>query len=101
MVITQEPAEALTALHGLFAADVLVSREQQDIALPLMIPLSMVMLDILASGGQHERLDPCPYAPLFWDNHSRADPVRIASSLRGYDFREGQRTLRRGMDRVH
>ena len=48
MIITQEPTEALTASHGLRAADVRVPREQQDIALPLMVSLSMVMLDIFA-----------------------------------------------------
>jgi hypothetical protein len=35
MVIAQEPAQSLTTLHGLLAADVCTPREQQDIALPL------------------------------------------------------------------
>jgi hypothetical protein len=46
MVVTQEPAEALAALHGLFATDLRVTREQQDVAFPLVIPLGMVMFDI-------------------------------------------------------
>ena len=48
MVITQEPAQSLAALHGLPAADVCIPREQQDVALSLVIPLSMVMFDIFA-----------------------------------------------------
>jgi hypothetical protein len=48
MIITQEPTQSLAALHGLFAADVSVTREQQNVALPLMIPLNMVMLDVFA-----------------------------------------------------
>jgi hypothetical protein len=50
MVITQEPTEALTALHGLIAADVRVPREQQDIVLTLVIPLSVEMFDLFAQG---------------------------------------------------
>jgi hypothetical protein len=46
MIITQEPAEALAALHGLFATDLRVTRKQQDVAFPLVVPLGMVMLDI-------------------------------------------------------
>jgi hypothetical protein len=50
MVITQEPAEALAALHGAFAAELCVTREQQDVAFPLVIPLGMVMFDIFPQG---------------------------------------------------
>jgi hypothetical protein len=46
MVITQESAESFTTQHRLLAADIRTPREQQDVALPLMIPFGMVMLDI-------------------------------------------------------
>jgi hypothetical protein len=50
MVIAQEPAQSLAASNRTVAADVRTSREQQDIALPLMIPLGVVMLYIFANG---------------------------------------------------
>jgi hypothetical protein len=50
MVITQEPTQSLTALHRPGAADAWIAGEQQDVALPLMIALSMVMLDVFAQG---------------------------------------------------
>jgi hypothetical protein len=50
MVITQEPTQSLTALHVPGAADACIAGEQQDIVLPLMIALSMVMLDVFAQG---------------------------------------------------
>jgi hypothetical protein len=37
-------------LHGLIAADVRVPREQQDIVLALVIPLSVEMFDVFAQG---------------------------------------------------
>src|SRR5260370_33056380 len=48
MVIAQESAQSLAALNRPGAADVRTPREQQDVALPLMIPLGMEMFDILA-----------------------------------------------------
>ena len=48
MVIAQEATQSLATLNEPRAAAVRITREQQDIALPLMIPLSMVMLDIFA-----------------------------------------------------
>ena len=48
MVITQEPTQSLTALHGAGAADACIAGEQRDVVLPLMIALSMVMLDVFA-----------------------------------------------------
>ena len=51
MVITQEPTQSLTASHGLGAADACIAGEQQDVVLPLMIGLSMVMLDVFAQGA--------------------------------------------------
>jgi hypothetical protein len=46
MVITQEPAQPLAALNMPVAAGVCPPREQQDIALSLVIPLDMKMFDI-------------------------------------------------------
>jgi hypothetical protein len=51
MVITQEPTQSLTALHRPGAADACIAGEQQDVVLPLMIALSMVMLDVFAQGA--------------------------------------------------
>jgi hypothetical protein len=51
MAITQEPTQSLTALHLPGAADAWIAGEQQDVALPLMIALSMVMLDVFAQGA--------------------------------------------------
>jgi hypothetical protein len=51
MVITQEPAQSLAALHGPGAADACIAGKQQDVVLPLMIALSMVMLDVFAQGA--------------------------------------------------
>ena len=50
MVITQEPTQSLTALHVPGAADACIAGEQQDVVLPLMIALSMVMFDVFAQG---------------------------------------------------
>jgi hypothetical protein len=47
MVIAQESAQALAALNRPVAADGRTPREQQDVALPLMIPLGMEMFDTL------------------------------------------------------
>ena len=48
MVIAQEPAQPLAALHGLRVTNVRIQGKQQDITFPLMISFSMVMLDIFA-----------------------------------------------------
>ena len=48
MVIAQEPTQSLAALHRPLGVDVCIAREQQDVVLPLMIALSMVMLDVFA-----------------------------------------------------
>jgi hypothetical protein len=50
MAITREPAQSLTALHRPGAADAWIAGEQQDVVLPLMIALSMVMLVVFAQG---------------------------------------------------
>jgi hypothetical protein len=48
MVIAQEPTQSLAALHRPLGGDVCIARKQQDAVLPLMIALSMVMLDVFA-----------------------------------------------------
>ena len=48
MVITQEPAQSHAALHGPLMTNVRIPREQQDIALPLVIPFGMEMFHIFA-----------------------------------------------------
>ena len=48
MVIAQEPAQPLAALHRFLTMRLRDPTEQQDVRLPLMIPLSMVMRNIFA-----------------------------------------------------
>jgi hypothetical protein len=48
MVITQESTPSLAALHRPLTTNIRIPREQQDIALPLVISLSVEMLDIFA-----------------------------------------------------
>jgi hypothetical protein len=48
MVITQQAAQSLAALNMPVAAGVCTPREQQDIAFPLVISLSMEMLNVFA-----------------------------------------------------
>jgi hypothetical protein len=44
----QEPTQSLAALHRPLAVDVIIAREQQDVVLPPMIALGIVMLDVFA-----------------------------------------------------
>src|SRR6185436_7675817 len=47
MVIAQEPTQSLPALNRLpLAADIRITREQQDVTLALVIALSVIMLDV-------------------------------------------------------
>ena len=46
MVITQEPTQPLAALHGAPRVHIPIPREEQNIALALVIALSMVVIDI-------------------------------------------------------
>jgi hypothetical protein len=48
MVIRQEPTQSLAALNRPRATNIRVPREQQNIALSLMIPLRMEMFGIFA-----------------------------------------------------
>jgi hypothetical protein len=46
MIITQEPTQSLATLHRPVPTSFRDPTEQQDVGLPLMIPLGMVMLDV-------------------------------------------------------
>ena len=48
MVVTQEPAQSLATLNGARATNVRVPWEQQDVAFPLVIALSVKMFDVFA-----------------------------------------------------
>jgi hypothetical protein len=48
MIIAQKPTQSLAAPHRPLAVAVRVLRKQQDVTLPLMIPLGMEMVDIVA-----------------------------------------------------
>src|SRR5262249_30016528 len=56
MVIAQQPTQSLPTSHGLLAADVCIQRKQQDIALALMIPLSVEVFDILSQRAPQRAL---------------------------------------------
>jgi hypothetical protein len=48
MIVAQKPAQSLAAPHWPLAVPIRRPRKQQDITLPLVIPLGMEMLDIVA-----------------------------------------------------
>ena len=48
MIVAQEPAQSLAAANRPLAAAVRVSGKQQDVAVPLVIPLGMEMVDVFA-----------------------------------------------------
>ena len=50
MVIVQDPTQPLTTLYRLLVTRLRDPTEQQDVGLPLMIPLGMVMRNIFAQG---------------------------------------------------
>ena len=57
VIIAQEPTKSLAALSRLLVvADVRVTRKQEDVTLPLVIALSMVMLDVFAQGPPQRAL---------------------------------------------
>jgi len=47
MIVAQEPTQSLATMHRPLAAAVRVPRKQQDVALPLVVPLGMEMVDIV------------------------------------------------------
>ena len=51
MVIAQEPTQSVARIAQAPAVDVCIAREQQDVVLPLMIPLGMEMFDIFAESA--------------------------------------------------
>jgi len=56
IVIAQKPTQSLAAPHRSLAVAVHIPRKQQNIALPLVIPLGMDMLDIVAQRPLHGAL---------------------------------------------
>ena len=48
MIVAQKPAQSLVAPYEVLAVAALIPRKQQDVALPLVIPLAMEMVDIVA-----------------------------------------------------
>jgi len=56
MVITQQATQSVAALNMPVAAGVCTPREQQDIALPLVIPFGMEMFDIFAQRSPQRAL---------------------------------------------
>ena len=48
MIIAQKPTQSLAAPHWPLALPIRRPRKQQDVALPLVIPLGMEMVDIVA-----------------------------------------------------
>ena len=48
MIVPQEPTQSFAALNRPRAMNIRLPREQQNVALALMIPLRMVMLDVFA-----------------------------------------------------
>ena len=56
MIIAQKAAQSLAAPHGTLAAAVGIPGKQQNIPLPLVIPLNMEMLDIVAQRSPQRAL---------------------------------------------
>ena len=56
MIVAQKPAQSLAAPHWTLAVAVRIPRKQQNIALPLVIPLDMEMLDIVAQRSPQRAL---------------------------------------------
>ena len=54
--MAQEPAQSLAAPHRSFALPIVYPRKQQDVALPLMVPLGMEMVDMGWLGRQDSNL---------------------------------------------
>src|SRR5665811_2636866 len=82
MVMAQEPTQSLAALHGLLAADVGIPREQQEVVLPLMVPLSMVMLDEFAQGSSQGALTKQNHLRQALLFHRPATALRIGIQVR-------------------
>src|SRR5882672_6035845 len=48
MIVAQKPTQSIAAPHRPLALPIVCPRKQQDVTLPLMIPLGMEMVDIVA-----------------------------------------------------
>jgi hypothetical protein len=55
MIVAQKPTQSLAAPHWPLAPTIRRARKQQDVALPLMIPLLMEMIDIVAQRPPQQR----------------------------------------------
>jgi len=55
MIIAQEATQSLAALHEALAVNVSITREQEDIALSLMIALGMIVFDEFVQPRRRER----------------------------------------------
>jgi hypothetical protein len=55
MIVAQKPTQSLAAPHWPLALPIRHPWKQQDVALPLVIPLGMEMVDIVAQRPPHER----------------------------------------------
>ena len=85
VIITQEPTQSLAALNRLLlAAGVRVTREQQDVTLPLVIPLSMIMFDVLVEcapqGALAKEITTGPYSGMLAvDNSPCSRPFQFVT----------------------
>jgi hypothetical protein len=92
MVITQEPTQSLTALHVPSAVDACIGGEQQDVVLPLMIALSMIMLDVFAQGEPQGTLAEEDYLAERWVRSVREECL---SKVIGIQVRAARRQHQR------
>jgi hypothetical protein len=66
MVAAQKPAQSFAALHKPLGMAVRVPRKQQDVAFPLVVPLGMEMVDVVAQRAP-QRVSP---NKITFDRHS-------------------------------
>ena len=56
MIIAQQPAQSLAALHGPLSADICIARKQQDVVHTLVIAFGMIMFDVFAQRSPQRAL---------------------------------------------
>ena len=84
MVISQEPTQSLAALNKLrLAADIRITREQQDVNLALVIALGMIMFDVFVQRP--------PQRALAQDSTDDQSCERQERDLRAFAKRAGPR----------
>jgi hypothetical protein len=76
MIVAQKPTQSLAAPHRPLAVAVRIPRKQQNIAFPLVIPLGMEMVDVVAQRPPRRALAEEDYLgqALFLD---RPDPALL------------------------